>query len=306
MVAVAYMHASSVRWYNKSIDSHIKISISANQEIVDSQIGIVRCTFIVETLHQGYWCLRKEKSNDIFMVRFTNGITLDPSTFSHIIDVCRQSHFVGPRENNRLPLEACSCAPPSCSSYLERLCGGGANGVQMVRRFWTRRWSRKLHTVLHRESTGPALTVAAASLLNPAYIPEAVFYSHQQQDHVILATALVLVKGASGCYRLWRAVLDSCSLINFITDEFAQTLHIPRAKKIIKIRSIVVSRTQEKHSTTTSIKYRLSDFELTLDFCVTPSIAHHPNTENTSLVLTYFLEQRPFLRFCRLGKSTYP
>jgi len=169
-----------------------------------------------------------------------------------------------------------------------------------------RRWSRKLHTVLHRESTGPALTVAAASLLNPAYIPEAVFHSHQQQDHVILATALVLVKGASGCYRLWRAVLDSCSLINFITDEFAQTLHIPRAKKIIKIRSIVVSRTQEKHSTTTSIKYRLSDFELTLDFCVTPSIAHHPNTENTSLVLTYFLEQRPFLRFCRLGKSTYP
>jgi len=71
---------------------------------------------------------------------------------------------------------------------------------------------------VHRESTSPALTVAAASGPNP-YIPEAVTHTHQQhdQDHVI-----IMVKDASGCYRLGRAILVSCSQINFITDEFAQ------------------------------------------------------------------------------------
>jgi len=48
-----------------------------------------------------------------------NCITLDPSTFSHIVDVSKQSHFGGPRENNRLPLEACSYAPQTFRSYLE-------------------------------------------------------------------------------------------------------------------------------------------------------------------------------------------
>jgi len=129
--------------------------------------------------------------------------------------------------------------------------------------------------------TVAALTVAAASRHSPTYIPEAVTHTHQQldQDHVILATALVLVKDSSGCYRLGRALLDSCSQINFITDQFTQTLRIPRTKRIVKTRSIGDSPTQVKHGTTTSIKSRFKDFELTIDFCVTPSIAHHPNTE---------------------------
>jgi len=53
-----------------------------------------------------------------------------------------------------------------------------------------------------------------------------------------------------------------------------------------------------KHRTTTSIKSRFNDFELTLDFC----IAHHPDTEidisswnlpqNTRLAEEYFNKSR--------------
>ncbi|XP_070068046.1 uncharacterized protein [Drosophila takahashii] len=108
-------------------------------------------------------------------------------------------------------------------------------------------------------------------------------HAHAQSDakegsQVILATAMVLVQNSLGSYRLGRALLDSCSQVNFMTEAFAQKLRLPRDKHSIQIRSIGDSHTHIKHRTSATIKSRLSPFELSLDLCITPTIAYQPDT----------------------------
>lgn len=110
---------------------------------------------------------------------------------------------------------------------------------------------------------------------------DAVVHTHTDTclNRIILATALVQVKDATGRYRIGRALLDSCSQVNFISDEFAQTLRLPRKRSNLEIRSIGESQTQVKHRTSTTIKSRFVELELPLDFCVTSHIAYHPESE---------------------------
>nr|XP_041632357.1 uncharacterized protein LOC121502721 [Drosophila kikkawai] len=137
------------------------------------------------------------------------------------------------------------------------------------------------HTLLHRPSPGSTATPLPQPQAESAQVSDAVTHTHTEprSDCVILATALVLVKDASGCYKIGRALLDSCSQVNFINEEFAQSLRLPRSKRNLEIRSIGETQTQIKHHTTTNIKSRHKHFELLLDFCVTSHIAYHPDSE---------------------------
>ncbi|XP_070141133.1 uncharacterized protein [Drosophila kikkawai] len=137
------------------------------------------------------------------------------------------------------------------------------------------------HTLLHRPSPGSTATPLPQPQAESAQVSDAVTHTHTEprSDCVILATALVLVKDASGCYKIGRALLDSCSQVNFISEEFAQSLRLPRSKRNLEIRSIGETQTQIKHHTTTNIKSRHNHFELLLDFCVTSHIAYHPDSE---------------------------
>ncbi|XP_017464659.1 PREDICTED: uncharacterized protein LOC108358042 isoform X1 [Rhagoletis zephyria] len=80
-------------------------------------------------------------------------------------------------------------------------------------------------------------------------------------DNIILATAKVWVRDSSGNYKLGTALLDSCSQVNFITDEFSQKLRLSRSKQYIEIQGIVIG------------------FELPLTFCITTHIAYQPDPE---------------------------
>jgi len=46
----------------------------------------------------------------------------------------------------------------------------------------------------------------------------------KEGSRVILATAMVLVQDSLGSYRIGRALLDSCSQVNFMTEAFAQKM----------------------------------------------------------------------------------
>ncbi|XP_043862230.1 uncharacterized protein LOC122756477 [Drosophila santomea] len=137
------------------------------------------------------------------------------------------------------------------------------------------------HSLLHRPSPGSAAAPLPLPQAEPVQVSDPVAHTHTESrsDCVILATALILVKDASGSYKIGRALLDSCSQVNFISEEFAQRLRLPRSKLDLEIRSIGETQTRIKHHATTNIKSRHNGFELLLDFCVTSHIAYHPESE---------------------------
>ncbi|XP_043071809.1 uncharacterized protein LOC122322804 [Drosophila grimshawi] len=93
----------------------------------------------------------------------------------------------------------------------------------------------------------------------------------------IISTAMILVRDSTGTYRLGRALLDSYSQVNFVTDSFAQKLRLKREKHVVQISSIGHARTEITSLTTISIRSRLSPFEVSLDLCVTSHIAYQPD-----------------------------
>ncbi|XP_043064798.1 uncharacterized protein LOC122320696 [Drosophila ficusphila] len=130
----------------------------------------------------------------------------------------------------------------------------------------------------------PQLSAAPNYVNVQPYPIGAATHAHAQSDarggsQVILATAMVQVQDSVGSFRLGRALLDSCSQVNFITEAFAQMLRLPRDKHSVQIRSIGDSNTHIKHRTSTTNKSRLSPFELSLDLCITPNIAYQPDTQ---------------------------
>ncbi|XP_039968339.1 uncharacterized protein LOC120780121 isoform X2 [Bactrocera tryoni] len=172
----------------------------------------------------------------------------------------------------------------------------GHRVAQCASKHRCRSCNRTHHTLLHHDNaTLPTLASPTSLPVSQSFQPSsscstkphtynqlAATHSHMEtSDHgqVILATALVLVKDSTGAYKLGRALLDSCSQVNFMTDEFAQRLHLRREKYHIGIRSIGDSVTNLKARTTTTIKSRTSAFQLSLQFGITPHIAYQPDAE---------------------------
>ncbi|XP_043865026.1 uncharacterized protein LOC122757290 [Drosophila mojavensis] len=109
---------------------------------------------------------------------------------------------------------------------------------------------------------------------------DVVTHTHTNRtDQVILATAIVEVMDASGNYRIGRALLDSCSQVNFISEQFAQALRLPKVKRHMRICSVGESHTYIKFGTSATIKSRLEDFKMPIDFCVTSHIAYQPESD---------------------------
>ncbi|XP_037942529.1 uncharacterized protein LOC119675401 [Teleopsis dalmanni] len=147
------------------------------------------------------------------------------------------------------------------------------------------------HTLLHRSNTFNATTpfnsvhpTPQSSMVSAVATTsrDAVMHTHLEKSstsNVILATALVLIQDASGCYQLGRALLDSCSQVNFITNDFAQKLRIPMAKHNIEINNIGNSSTRITSKVSTTIKSRFTAFQLPLTFCITSHIAYQPDSE---------------------------
>ncbi|XP_017488181.1 PREDICTED: uncharacterized protein LOC108376468, partial [Rhagoletis zephyria] len=146
--------------------------------------------------------------------------------------------------------------------------------------------ARSHHSLLHRttSSNNAQSTSISTSLVEQLMQPvcTAAAHTHREkspQDQVILATAVVFVRDACGRYQLGRALLDSCSQVNFVTEEFSQKLRPPKERHRIEIQSIGDSVTNIKHKTSTTVKSRVSGYEIPLSFYVTSHIAYQPETE---------------------------
>ncbi|XP_069962624.1 uncharacterized protein [Bactrocera oleae] len=138
--------------------------------------------------------------------------------------------------------------------------------------------ARQHHSLLHRVSTSDQQTPTQVFTTQ-----EAVAHTHKNNsslDNVIHVTAKIFVRDASGSYRLGTALLDSCSQVHFITDDFSQKLLLPRNKQNIQIQSIGSSSTNIKFKTSTNIKSQVTGFEHPSTFCITSHIAYQPDSEH--------------------------
>ncbi|KAL7724630.1 hypothetical protein ACLKA6_013864 [Drosophila palustris] len=131
--------------------------------------------------------------------------------------------------------------------------------------------SRLHHTLLHRETSEVRPSPSSSTSHMTTLPSDVVTHTHTNNtsDQVILATAIVQVRDASGNYRIGRALLDSCSQVNFISERFAQSLRLPMVKRHMRICSIGESHTQIKFGTSATIKSRPDKFEMPIDFCKT-------------------------------------
>ncbi|XP_065365522.1 uncharacterized protein LOC135958548 [Calliphora vicina] len=145
--------------------------------------------------------------------------------------------------------------------------------------------SRLHHSLLHRSQSAsrPSSPTAEPSTsraaLNDSHASVHTHMEKSSPEQVLLATAMVLVRDATGHYQFGRALLDSCSQLNFITDEFSQKLHLPRRKQTTEVASIGNTHSKTKYRSSTNVKSRVTDFEVSLSFCVTPHISYQPDAE---------------------------
>ncbi|XP_055858724.1 uncharacterized protein LOC129921088 [Episyrphus balteatus] len=133
------------------------------------------------------------------------------------------------------------------------------------------------HSLLHRtqpadtnsgidtpsDTSGQSTSAATHSAMEKEQVPEA---------QVILATALVLIKDSSEDFQLGRVLLDSGSQVNFINEKFANSLGLRKHRKNVDIVGIGVTETKIKYQTQSTIRSRYSNFEISLEFLVAPSI----------------------------------
>ncbi|XP_058446018.1 uncharacterized protein LOC131427111 [Malaya genurostris] len=96
---------------------------------------------------------------------------------------------------------------------------------------------------------------------------------------VMLSTAEVLVSGFGNSYWPCRALLDSGSDSNIISEVFAKKLNIPMDRINLPISGLNNAQTMVKHMIHTKIRSRDSNFGAALDFLVVPKITHLPIME---------------------------
>ncbi|XP_058827557.1 uncharacterized protein LOC131687483 [Topomyia yanbarensis] len=107
-----------------------------------------------------------------------------------------------------------------------------------------------------------------------ASTPSAVSYnmSGQRSSSVLLATAIVLVEDDQGGSYQARALLDSGSECNFMTERLCQLMNVQRRRSDVSVYGIGQSNTKVKYKVTTTVKSRVSAFSRKMEFLLLPSV----------------------------------
>ncbi|XP_055909622.1 uncharacterized protein LOC129944297 [Eupeodes corollae] len=129
--------------------------------------------------------------------------------------------------------------------------------------------NRSHHTLLHQyESTFNSLPAQPSTSFQA-------MHASVSADKVILATALVQIKGSSGEYMIARALLDSGSQLNFITEELAQRLKLRKEEKPLNLLGIGKASATVNKKVHAEVKSRFNDHSFSADYWVMNSISSY-------------------------------
>ncbi|XP_065074762.1 uncharacterized protein LOC135698632 [Ochlerotatus camptorhynchus] len=103
--------------------------------------------------------------------------------------------------------------------------------------------------------------------------------SNQLTSQVLLATAVVIVEDDVGSRYHARALLDSGSESNFVSERLTQRMKVIRNKVDVSVLGIGQGATKVKHTVQAVIRSRISDFSRDMRFLVLPKVtANLPTT----------------------------
>ncbi|XP_073831766.1 uncharacterized protein [Musca autumnalis] len=142
------------------------------------------------------------------------------------------------------------------------------------------------HTILHIFSTPeqPSTSNSNSNSPQPSTSSNPVSFVARSFRRAIIPTAVILMKDNRGSFHTVRALLDSCSELNFISEETAKRLKLKFRPFSQEISGIAEVRTAIKFSVDTTIKSRSSSFVWSSTFAVTKNISSRQPGEfiNTS------------------------
>jgi len=103
-----------------------------------------------------------------------------------------------------------------------------------------------------------------SSTMNAMYITST-YYTEQAKNNkqVLLATAIVQILGNGGTWYTCRALLDSGSQSNFITEETMKKLNLPRKRVNLPITGVAESKHNAEYKLNIVIRLRVNSFQLT-------------------------------------------
>ncbi|XP_033218066.1 uncharacterized protein LOC117173536 [Belonocnema kinseyi] len=95
----------------------------------------------------------------------------------------------------------------------------------------------------------------------------------QPASQVLLGTAIVDIHNAKGQYQSCRALLDSCSQCNAMTEKLANLLGIEKKRVDIRLKGVQNLHSNVKYVTSAKIKSRQTDIEIVLSCLVFKEIS---------------------------------
>ena len=108
--------------------------------------------------------------------------------------------------------------------------------------------------------------------LEPPVLTTCLSNSAQTTKTVLLLTAVVQVYDKNSLLHPCRVLLDSGSQVNFVTEEMANRLELPKKPVNVPIVGINALRSHARDKVTLKFKSRVSDFQASLECLVTPKV----------------------------------
>jgi len=137
------------------------------------------------------------------------------------------------------------------------------------------------NTLLHLEKKSGATSQEEDDLINsakedtpPINSQKVSMPAQTVNEHVFLATAVVMVKDNNGSYHKCRAVLDSGSQVNFISKGLSRVLGLMHRTDILPICGIGTSKTQSGESVEVNISSSVKKFDIEITCHVLPVIVN--------------------------------
>ncbi|XP_039442932.1 uncharacterized protein LOC120423264 [Culex pipiens pallens] len=121
----------------------------------------------------------------------------------------------------------------------------------------------------------------------------------QPKENVFLLTVLIKVVDSLGMEHVARALLDSASQPNLITDRMARILRLKRAPASVVIQGAGQMSTPVRHSVSTEVRSRKSDFSCGINFLVMDKLtaelpSHNISTSGWNIPVELFLADPTF------------